>query len=43
VVPVIRNGEVVAVLDADSEFYDHYDETDQVFLEEIVAMIPFPI
>lgn len=43
VVPVIRNGEVVAVLDADSELYAHYDETDQVFLEEIAAMIPFPI
>ncbi len=41
VVPVIRNGEVVAVLDADSEFYDHYNETDQKFLEEIVAMIPY--
>ena len=37
VVPVIRNGEVVAVLDADSEFYAHYDETDQKYLEEIVA------
>lgn len=43
VVPVIRNGEVVAVLDADSEFYDHYDETDQEYLEQIVAMIHFPL
>jgi len=43
VVPVIRNGEVVAVLDADSEFYAHYDETDQKYLEEIVSMIPFPL
>lgn len=41
VVPVIRNGEVLAVLDADSEFYDHYDETDRQYLEEIVAMIPY--
>jgi GAF domain-containing protein len=40
VVPVIRNGEVVAVLDADSEHLAHYDETDQRFLEEIVALIP---
>jgi GAF domain-containing protein len=39
VVPVIRNGEVVAVLDADSELYAHYDETDQKYLEEIVSMI----
>jgi len=43
VVPVIRNGEVVAVLDADSECYDHYDETDQEYLEQIVAMIHFPL
>ena len=43
VVPVIRNGEVLAVLDADSEFYDHYDETDQEYLEQIVAMIHFPL
>lgn len=42
VVPVIRNSEVVAVLDADSEFYAHYDETDQKYLEEIVALITFP-
>lgn len=43
VVPVIRNSEVVAVLDADSEFYAQYDETDQKYLEEIVAMIPFTL
>jgi len=42
VVPVIRNSEVVAVLDADSEFYAHYDETDQKYLEQIVEMINFP-
>ena len=41
VVPVIRNSEVVAVLDADSELYAHYDETDQKYLEEIVSMITF--
>ncbi|MGL6267996.1 MAG: GAF domain-containing protein [Chitinophagaceae bacterium] len=41
VVPVIRKGQVVAVLDADSEFYDHYNETDQKYLEEIVRMINF--
>jgi L-methionine (R)-S-oxide reductase len=43
VVPVIRKGEVVAVLDADSEFYDHYDETDQEYLEQIVELISFPM
>lgn len=39
VVPVIRNNEVVAVLDADSEALDHYDETDQKFLEEVVSWL----
>ena len=43
VVPVIRNSEVLAVLDADSEFYNHYDETDQEYLEQIVGLIPFPL
>lgn len=42
VVPVIRNGQVVAVLDVDSEYLNHFDETDQIFLEKIVAEIPFP-
>ena len=41
VVPAIRNGEVVAVLDADSEDYNSYDETDQYFLEKIIEMINF--
>ena len=36
VVPVIRNGEVVAVLDCDSETLSCYDETDQYYLEQIV-------
>jgi L-methionine (R)-S-oxide reductase len=42
VVPVIRNGVVVGVLDADSELFDHYDETDKKFLEEIVELIETP-
>lgn len=41
VVPVIRNKEVVAVLDVDSDAYDQFDETDQQFLEEIVSLINF--
>ncbi|WP_336517489.1 GAF domain-containing protein [Pollutibacter soli] len=40
VVPIFRNGEVIGVLDADSEFLNHYDATDQKFLEEIVSLIP---
>ena len=41
VVPIIKNGEVVAVLDVDSESLDHYDETDQRYLEKIVALLSF--
>lgn len=41
VVPVIKNSEVVAVLDVDSEYLDWFDETDQKFLEEIVSLINF--
>ena len=41
VVPVIRNNEVVAVLDVDSEEYDHFDSTDQNYLEQIVNLIQF--
>ncbi|WP_143306096.1 GAF domain-containing protein [Chitinophaga vietnamensis] len=39
VVPLIRNGEVKAILDVDSELLNHFDHTDQQFLEEIVALI----
>ncbi|MBC7535150.1 MAG: GAF domain-containing protein [Ferruginibacter sp.] len=41
VVPVIRNADVVAVLDADSENLDAFDETDKQYLEEIVGWIHF--
>ena len=41
VVPVIRNGEVVAVLDVDSEELNEFDTTDQYYLEKIVELIPF--
>ena len=41
VVPVIRNNEVVAVLDVDSEQLEQFDLTDQRFLEEIVNLITF--
>lgn len=41
VVPVIRNGEVIGVLDVDSSDLDSFDETDQHFLEKIVGMISF--
>jgi len=41
VVPVIRNNEVLAVLDVDSEELNTFDETDKVFLEEIISLIEF--
>lgn len=41
VVPIIRNGEVVGVLDVDSSELNEYDTTDQQYLEEIVSLIPF--
>ncbi|MBP9789921.1 MAG: GAF domain-containing protein [Bacteroidia bacterium] len=39
VLPVIKNEKVVAVLDVDSEFVSHFDETDQKYLEEVCKMI----
>jgi L-methionine (R)-S-oxide reductase len=41
VIPVICNNQVVGVLDVDSEAWNHFDETDQKFLEEIVGLINF--
>ncbi|HRP45187.1 MAG TPA: GAF domain-containing protein [Ginsengibacter sp.] len=41
VLPVIRNNEVVAVLDVDSTMPEHFDETDRRFLEQIIALIHF--
>jgi GAF domain-containing protein len=41
VVPVLVNNEVVAVLDVDSELYDQFDETDQLYLEMIIRFISF--
>jgi L-methionine (R)-S-oxide reductase len=40
VVPLIKDGIVWGVLDADSEHLSHYDETDRHFLEEIAGLIP---
>jgi GAF domain-containing protein len=41
VVPVIRNNQVLGVLDVDSEKLRAFDETDQHFLEQIVELISF--
>jgi L-methionine (R)-S-oxide reductase len=41
VLPLIREGRVVAVLDVDSEQLDDFDQTDQVGLQQIIDMILF--
>lgn len=41
VVPLIRNNEVIAVLDVDSEQPALFDETDKKYLEQVVASIIF--
>lgn len=39
VVPIIRNGEVLGVLDVDASELDEFDETDRQYLEEIVSFV----
>jgi L-methionine (R)-S-oxide reductase len=41
VIPIVRNGSVIGVLDVDSAELDQFDETDKKFLEEIVDLIKF--
>ena len=35
VVPIFKNGQVVAVLDVDSTELNDFDETDKLYLEEL--------
>ncbi|PJJ79046.1 GAF domain-containing protein [Mucilaginibacter auburnensis] len=39
VLPVFQNGEVVAVLDVDSEYHAHFDEVDAKYLAEIINLV----
>lgn len=39
VLPVFKDGEVVGVLDVDSEYLAHFDEVDALYLQEIVNLI----
>jgi L-methionine (R)-S-oxide reductase len=41
VVPIIRNGDVIGVLDVDSEVPDAFDETDKIYLERVIAEMVF--
>ena len=40
VVPLMKDGEVVGVLDVDSEMLDQFDGVDKSYLEQIVKLIP---
>ena len=39
VLPIIHNNEVVAVLDVDSNSYDHFDSIDESYLKKIIGLI----
>lgn len=39
VVPVIKDGKVLAVIDADSEFLNHYNEIDKQYLEQLAHFV----
>ncbi len=39
VVPIILQGEVIGVLDVDSNEYNNFDEIDQQYLEQIIQLI----
>lgn len=39
VVPIFKNQEVVLILDIDSEKLNHFDETDQMYLEKMASLI----
>jgi GAF domain-containing protein len=39
VVPIIVADKVIGVIDADSEFPAHFNETDQLYLEKVAAII----
>lgn len=39
VIPLFKNDEVFAVLDVDSEVLNHFDETDEKYLTDIIKML----
>lgn len=39
VVPIMQNGEVIAVLDIDSENFATFDQTDAEYLQQMVSML----
>jgi GAF domain-containing protein len=43
VVPIRKNGEIIAVLDIDSADYNTFDSIDQKWLEQIFAIFVVPL
>lgn len=41
VVPIIKNNQVVAILDVDSQYLSHFDEIDRKYLSELVEKLIF--
>ena len=41
VLPLFVNGEVVGVLDVDSEYLNYFDVIDQQYLEKVIALLSF--
>jgi len=39
VVPILNNGMVIGVIDADSEFLNHFDDDDRIGLESLASII----
>jgi GAF domain-containing protein len=43
VIPIIRFGKVIGVLDVDSHLLNSFDETDALYLTQILDLIPFQV
>lgn len=39
VLPLFKDGEVIGVLDVDSEYLSHFDEVDAKYLKEIISLL----
>ncbi|MGO4875456.1 GAF domain-containing protein [Pedobacter psychrotolerans] len=39
VLPLIKDNQVIGVLDVDSEFSDHFDSIDQAYLEQVIHVL----
>jgi GAF domain-containing protein len=39
VIPLFKNGNVIGVLDVDSEHLDQFDQTDKQYLEQLISLI----